>query len=91
VAPIRPGVDLESYGLSRSAAFIELVNRSWADYQANGGVTLESLRAKATETPRTRPPSVAPALLAARTPVVQSDRAVAERRRRDQLESSRAW
>lgn len=54
VVPIRPGVDLESYGLSHNAEFIELVNRSWADYKANGGVTLESLRERETEAPRTR-------------------------------------
>lgn len=54
VVPIRAGVDLETFGLSHDPEFIEIINRSWAGYKAQGGVTLEELRSKdAARAPRT--------------------------------------
>ena len=46
VVPIRPGMDLESYGLSHNAEFIEIINRSWQSYKSEGGVSLEQVREK---------------------------------------------
>jgi len=46
VVPIRRGLDLETYSLSHSAEFIEIVNRSWASYKKTGGVSLEEMRKK---------------------------------------------
>ncbi len=44
VVPIRSGVDLESFGLSHNPRFIEILNRSWASYLAEGGISLEEMR-----------------------------------------------
>jgi antitoxin (DNA-binding transcriptional repressor) of toxin-antitoxin stability system len=44
VVPIRPGVDLESFGLSHNPEFIEIINRSWRSYKATGGISLEEMR-----------------------------------------------
>ena len=44
VVPIRPGVDLESFGLSHDPEFIEIINRSWEGYKRTGGTALEGLR-----------------------------------------------
>lgn len=44
VVPISSGVDLESFGLSHNPNFIEILNRSWASYERNGGVSLGMLR-----------------------------------------------
>lgn len=44
LVPIHSGVDLESFGLSHNPRFIEIVNRSWASYKKNGGVSLEEMR-----------------------------------------------
>ena len=44
VVPISSDVDLETFGLSHNPRFIEIVNRSWASYKKNGGVSLEEMR-----------------------------------------------
>jgi len=44
LVPIHSGVDLESFGLSHNPRFIEIINRSWASYKKNGGVSLEEMR-----------------------------------------------
>ena len=44
VVPIRPGIDLESFGLSQDPEFIEIINRSRKTYQATGGISLEEMR-----------------------------------------------
>lgn len=44
LVPIHSGVDLESFGLSHNPRFIQIVNRSWASYKKNGGVSLEEMR-----------------------------------------------
>jgi antitoxin (DNA-binding transcriptional repressor) of toxin-antitoxin stability system len=46
VVPIRPGMDLETFGLSHNAEFIEIVNRAWAGYKQKGGVSLAEIRRK---------------------------------------------
>ncbi len=46
VVPIRPGMEAEIFALSHNADFIELVNRSWKDYQEKGGTSLEEVRRK---------------------------------------------
>jgi antitoxin (DNA-binding transcriptional repressor) of toxin-antitoxin stability system len=46
VVPIRPGVDLETFGLSHNPKFIEIINRSWANYRAKGGIPLDEVRRK---------------------------------------------
>ena len=46
LVPIRRGLDLESFSLSHNPEFIDIINRSWADYKATGGVSLEALRRK---------------------------------------------
>jgi hypothetical protein len=37
-------MDLETLGLSHNPRFIEIVNRSWASYKKDGGVSLEEMR-----------------------------------------------
>ena len=44
VVPISSEVDLETFGLSHNPRFIEIVNRSWASYKKDGGVSLEEMR-----------------------------------------------
>ena len=44
VVPLRDGMDAETFGLSHNRAFIEIVNRSWASYKKNGGVSAEEAR-----------------------------------------------
>lgn len=44
VVPISSKVDLETFGLSHNPRFIEIVNRSWASYKKDGGVSLEEMR-----------------------------------------------
>lgn len=44
LVPLNSDVDLESFGLSHNARFIETVNRSWASYRKNGGTSLEEMR-----------------------------------------------
>ena len=44
VVPISSAVDLETFGLSHDPTFIEIVNRSWATYKKDGGVSLEEMR-----------------------------------------------
>jgi hypothetical protein len=44
MVPIQSGVDLESFQLSHNLRFIEIVNRSWASYKKNGGVSLEEMQ-----------------------------------------------
>ena len=44
VVPINSEADLETFGLSHNPRFIEIVNRSWASYKKNGGVSLEEMR-----------------------------------------------
>jgi len=46
VVPIRPGMDAETFTLSHSADFIEIVNRSWNGYQEKGGTSLGEVRRK---------------------------------------------
>jgi hypothetical protein len=40
----RKEADLEALGLSHNPRFIEIVNRSWASYKKDGGVSLEEMR-----------------------------------------------
>ena len=44
VVPINSKADLETFGLSHNPRFIEIVNRSWASYKKDGGVSLEEMR-----------------------------------------------
>jgi antitoxin (DNA-binding transcriptional repressor) of toxin-antitoxin stability system len=44
VVPIRSRVDLESFALSHNPRFIEIINRSWASYLKDGGISLEKMR-----------------------------------------------
>lgn len=44
VVPINSEADLETFGLSHNPRFIEIVNRSWASYKKDGGVSLEEMR-----------------------------------------------
>ncbi|HYN03419.1 MAG TPA: hypothetical protein VE359_13305 [Vicinamibacteria bacterium] len=44
VVPISSEADLETFGLSHNPRFIEIVNRSWASYKKDGGVSLEEMR-----------------------------------------------
>ncbi len=44
VVPIRPGVDLEGFGLSHNPEFIEIINRSRKTYRTTGGISLEEMR-----------------------------------------------
>jgi antitoxin (DNA-binding transcriptional repressor) of toxin-antitoxin stability system len=44
VVPINSEADLETFGLSHNPRFIEIVNRSWASYKKDGGVSLEQMR-----------------------------------------------
>ena len=46
VVPIRRGLDFETFSLSHSPDFIDLINRSWAGYTAAGGISLEELKRK---------------------------------------------
>ena len=46
VVPIRRGLDFETFSLSHSPDFIDLINRSWAGYKAAGGISLEELKRK---------------------------------------------
>jgi len=40
----REEADLEAFGLSHNPRFIEIVNRSWASYKKDGGISLEEMR-----------------------------------------------
>jgi antitoxin (DNA-binding transcriptional repressor) of toxin-antitoxin stability system len=44
VVPVKSQVDLETPGLSHNPRFFEIVNRSWASYKKDGGVSLEEMR-----------------------------------------------
>ena len=44
VVPINSEADLETFRLSHNPRFIEIVNRSWASYKKDGGVSLEEMR-----------------------------------------------
>jgi hypothetical protein len=44
VVPINSEAELETLGLSHNPRFIEIVNRSWASYKKDGGVSLEEMR-----------------------------------------------
>lgn len=44
VVPVRDGMDAETFALSHSPAFIEIINRSWASYQRKGGCSSEEAR-----------------------------------------------
>ena len=44
VVPISSEADLETFGLSHNPRFLEIVNRSWASYKKDGGVSLEEMR-----------------------------------------------
>jgi len=46
VVPIRRGLDFETFSLSHSPDFIDLINRSWARYKAAGDISLEELNRK---------------------------------------------
>lgn len=59
VVPITSDVDLETFGLSHNPRFIDIVNRSWASYEKDGGISLEEMRrrhAPARRSPRRRKP-----------------------------------
>lgn len=44
VVPLRNGMDAETFGLSHNPAFIEIINRSWAGYQKDGGISSAEAR-----------------------------------------------
>jgi antitoxin (DNA-binding transcriptional repressor) of toxin-antitoxin stability system len=44
VVPISSEADLETFGLSHDPRFIEILNRSWASYKKDGGISLEDMR-----------------------------------------------
>ena len=44
VVPITSEADLETFGLSHNPRFLEIVNRSWASYKKDGGVSFEEMR-----------------------------------------------
>jgi antitoxin (DNA-binding transcriptional repressor) of toxin-antitoxin stability system len=44
VVPVRDGMDAETFGLSHSPAFIDIINRSWASYKKTGGVSSQAAR-----------------------------------------------
>jgi antitoxin (DNA-binding transcriptional repressor) of toxin-antitoxin stability system len=44
VVPISSLADLETIGLSHDPRFIEIINRSWASYKKDGGVSLAQMR-----------------------------------------------
>lgn len=44
VVLIRPGVDLETFGLSHNPEFLAIINRSWNTYKAAGGISLEEMQ-----------------------------------------------
>ena len=59
VVPMRAGMDAEAFSLSHHPDFIEVVNRSWANYKAKGGMSGAEARRqlrveKPARTPRRR-------------------------------------
>jgi len=46
VVPIRRNLDFETFSLRHNPDFIELINRSWTDFKATGGSSLEEVRGK---------------------------------------------
>jgi len=46
VVPIRRSLDFETLSLSHNPDFIDLVNRSWAGYNATGGSSVEDVKRK---------------------------------------------
>jgi hypothetical protein len=46
LVPISSAADLETFGLSHDPRFIDILNRSWASYAREGGLSLEEVRRK---------------------------------------------
>lgn len=44
VVPLRDEMDAETFAVSHSPAFIEIVNRSWSHYEKKGGVSSDEAR-----------------------------------------------